>query len=199
MTPGPAAPILHREAIVNRSGIFHVARGPSAGTTARLAIGLGSNVGDRRRNLEFGRAAIARFLEDIRCSSIYETDPRYFRAQRRFLNACVTGRSELDPAETLARLQRIEREAGRREEGRVRYGPRVLDLDLLLYGERVIEREGLRVPHPRMTERAFVLIPLAEIAPRWVHPELGVSVDELADRVSDEGVKEVGDWDCEGG
>lgn len=115
------------------------------------------------------------------------------RAQPRFLNACCTGRSRLSPGEVLRRLQEIEREAGRRPGG-PRWGPRLLDLDLLLYDGRVIDRPGLRVPHPRMRERAFVLIPLAEVAPEWVHPETGLTVRELAAAISAEDVERWGGW-----
>lgn len=161
--------------------------------SSRLAVGLGTNLGHRARNLELGRAALIRLLDELRCSSIYETEPRGVRAQPRFLNACCTGRSRLAPGEALGRLQEIEREAGRRPRG-PRGGPRVLDLDLLLYDGRVIDRPGLRVPHPRMQERAFVLIPLAEVAPEWMHPETGLTVRELAAAVSAEGVEPWGGW-----
>jgi 2-amino-4-hydroxy-6-hydroxymethyldihydropteridine diphosphokinase len=163
----------------------------------RLAIALGSNVGDRRWNLWRGREAIARFLEDLRFSGIYETEPRHLEAQPAFLNACATGRTTLPPVEVLDRIQEAEREAGRVAEG-VRFGPRVLDLDLLLYGDRVIERPGLRIPHPRMAERPFVLVPLAEIAPDWRHPELGLTVDALAARAGSGGVGRRESWEGEG-
>lgn len=169
------------------------ARAPSEGPI-RLAVALGSNLGDRRGSLRFGRAAIAEFLEDVRCSRIYETEPRHLRAQPRFLNACCVGRTVLGADEVLRRLKEIERAAGREAE-EPRYGPRVLDLDLILYGEEVIDRPGIQVPHPRLAERAFVLVPLAEVAGSWVHPGLQTTVAELAERADREGVVARGSWE----
>lgn len=154
-------------------------RAPSSGSAVPVAVALGSNVGDRRKKLAFGRRSLETMLAGLRCSRIYETEPRYETNQRSFLNACCVGRSHLTPSELLRRLKMTEREAGRSVGGRP-YGPRTLDLDLLLFGDRIVDEPGLRVPHPRMAERAFVLVPLADVAPGWVHPELGRTVEELA-------------------
>lgn len=102
--------------------------------------------------------------------------------QPTFLNACCVGRTELSARSLLNALRALERAAGRRTGG-PRFGPRELDLDLLLYGERVIKEAGLRVPHPRMTERPFVLWPLAEIAGDWSHSETGRRIDQIAARL----------------
>lgn len=136
---------------------------------------------------------VARFLEEVRCSSIYETEPHGGPEQPRFLNACCSGRSRLSADAVLGRLKEIERAAGRRPGG-ARHGPRVLDLDLLLYGDHVIDGSELRVPHPRLVERPFVLIPLAEIEPEWVHPETGDTVGEMAECMSAKGVERYGGW-----
>lgn len=145
-------------------------------------------MGNRREKLIFGRRSLASFVDELRCSRIYETEPRYETDQPPFLNACCVGRSHLPPAELLGRLKETERAAGRGPGGRP-YGPRTLDLDLLLFGDRVVEAPGLRVPHPRMTERAFVLVPLAEVAASWVHPESGQTIGELAAEADPTGVE----------
>lgn len=144
-------------------------------------IALGSNVGDRRDHLN---AAISQLtarpgIEVLKVSSYHETDPVGGPAgQGKYLNAAAEIRTALSPAELLARLQEIEAGLGRvRDE---RFGPRTLDLDLLLYGLEIIHTADLTVPHPRMHERSFVLKPLAEIAPLAVHPGLQSTVMDLS-------------------
>lgn len=153
-----------------------------------VAVGLGSNLGDRLAYLRCGAAGLNALLGDLRLSSVYETAPRDLADQPPFLNACAVGRTRGSPEALLRGLQAIERSAGRVRGGE-RFGPRTLDLDLLLVGERIVRAAGLRVPHPRLAERAFALIPLAEIAPHWRHPELGRTVEELAREVSGQGVE----------
>jgi 2-amino-4-hydroxy-6-hydroxymethyldihydropteridine diphosphokinase len=147
------------------------------------AIALGSNLesrfGDREANL---REAVRRIesLGEVRAvSSFYDTEPVGYREQPRFLNGAMLLETELGPQELMRRLLGVERAMGREREGAVAKGPRVIDLDLLLYGDWVLWAEDLILPHPRMEERRFVLEPLAEIAPDWVHPVLGVTVREL--------------------
>jgi 2-amino-4-hydroxy-6-hydroxymethyldihydropteridine diphosphokinase len=153
-----------------------------------VAIGLGSNVGDRLGRLEDACRALEAKLADQRCSAVYESEPMYLEDQPPFLNACCVGTTRLPPRSLLEALQAIERRAGRGPGGR-RYGPRELDLDLLLYGDRVIEEVGLRVPHPRMTERAFVLWPLAEIAGDRLHPESGDPIARMAAELPRDGLR----------
>jgi len=131
-------------------------------------IALGSNLGDRPGNLARAAELMSELVEISAASSIYETPPWGVVDQPRFLNQVIKGNTSLAPMNLLYELKAIERLMGRRET--VRYGPRIIDLDILLYGDRVINYNRLQVPHPRMLERAFVLVPLAEISPGLVIP-----------------------------
>jgi 2-amino-4-hydroxy-6-hydroxymethyldihydropteridine diphosphokinase len=143
----------------------------------KAAIALGSNLGDRRAHLDFAIVRLRSHLTNLRVSRFHETDPVGVAAQPRFLNAAVTGQTALAAGELLALLLAIEMERGRE---RPHPGAaRTLDLDLILFGEEVIEEPGLRVPHPRFRDRGFVLGPLAEIAPDWRDPITGATVSEL--------------------
>jgi len=146
----------------------------------RVAFGLGSNLGDRAAHLRAAAEGLRAILEDIAVSSFLDTTP-VGPPQPRYLNAAVTGRTDRTPEELLAAAQALEARAGRVRTAR--FGPRTLDVDLLLYGEREIDRPGLVVPHPRLAERAFVLAPLAEIAPDWPVPGTGATVEELLARL----------------
>lgn len=142
-----------------------------------VAIALGSNLGDRERYLSDAIAALAPSISELRVSTFHETEPVGVGEQPRFLNAAATGRTTLSPQVLLATLLDIEHRLGRE---RPHPGaPRTLDLDLILYGDDVIEQPGLIVPHPRFRERRFVLEPLAEIAADWVDPVTGRTVGEL--------------------
>ncbi|MGN5883157.1 2-amino-4-hydroxy-6-hydroxymethyldihydropteridine diphosphokinase [Staphylococcus simulans] len=150
-------------------------------------LGLGSNVGDREAQL---KAAIdlldeQQGIEVIKVSSFYETAPVGYVDQPDFLNLCIKIETELSPHEVLERGLAIEQQLHRvRKE---RWGPRTLDIDILLYGDEIIETKDLSIPHPRMTERAFVLIPLQEIAPDKVEPRTQQKIKEIT--VPDETVK----------
>ncbi|MCA9771028.1 MAG: 2-amino-4-hydroxy-6-hydroxymethyldihydropteridine diphosphokinase [Myxococcales bacterium] len=148
-------------------------------------IALGSNLGDRAAYLQYARASIAELGELKGISGIYETAPVGGPAQGAYLNQVVAVDTAMEPERLLEGIQRIERSAGR--ERRERWGPRTLDLDLLLYGDRVIESERLTVPHPRMHERRFVLSPLADLAPNARNPVHGRTIRELLDELPDRG------------
>jgi len=122
-----------------------------------------------------------------RASSIYETEPRGFLDQPWFLNQVVEAETTLFPRQLLARLLKIEQEMGRQRT--IPNGPRIIDLDILLFGNTVIHLPGLEIPHPRMAERRFVLEPLAELAPAVRHPRTGRSVREMLAEVMDQPVR----------
>ena len=147
----------------------------------RAYVGLGGNLGDRegtlRRALEHLSAEPA--IAVVRTSRFRETDPVGLREQPRFLNAVACLETQLPPRALLTRLLGVERALGRTRDG-PRFGPRTVDLDLLLYGDAVIEEPGLQVPHPRLHERRFVLEPLAELEPGLVVPGRGRVSDLLA-------------------
>jgi 2-amino-4-hydroxy-6-hydroxymethyldihydropteridine diphosphokinase len=145
-------------------------------------VALGSNLGDRTGAFEGVIRAIERdpALEIEAASPVYETDPVGPGDQRPYLNAVVRLRTSLEPTELLDWLLDLERRLGRdRSEGAIRWGPRVIDLDVLFYGNLCIETERLVVPHPRIEERAFVLAPMADIAPDYVHPVLSRDIASL--------------------
>jgi 2-amino-4-hydroxy-6-hydroxymethyldihydropteridine diphosphokinase len=148
----------------------------------RVAIALGSNVGDRESHLQFAVDRLSSIISDRRVSRWYETEPVGVGAQPLFLNAAVVGETDLSPRRLLDTLLAIERERGR--ERPFPSAPRTLDLDLILYGDCVIDEPGLSVPHPRFRERAFVLEPLAEVAPDLVDPVTGRRVRELFARLT---------------
>jgi 2-amino-4-hydroxy-6-hydroxymethyldihydropteridine diphosphokinase len=142
-----------------------------------VAIALGSNLGDRVAHLTFAAGRLREFLAGFRLSSFHETEPVGVAGQARFLNAAAIGETALSAGELLQRLLAIENERGRQRP--YAGAARTLDLDLILYGDEVIEEPRLLVPHPRFRERLFVLEPLVELAPDWVEPITGTTIRDL--------------------
>lgn len=150
-------------------------------------ISMGSNVGDREQQIAAAIQALgARGVRIVRQSSIYSTEPVDVATQAWFLNCVLEVETDLMPRQLLRAFKDIENELGRRHS--VRRGPRVIDLDILLYGTSVVRASDLEIPHPRMTQRRFVLIPLAEIAPAAHHPVENKSVEELLAETEDRSV-----------
>ncbi len=155
---------------------------------ARALIALGSNLGDRAGYLLSGIAALSRAGVRVEAlSRIYETEPVGPPGQGRYLNQVARVETELGPGELLKLLLAVEKAHGRARA--VRFGPRTLDLDLLDYEGRVLDQPGLTLPHPRMHTRAFVLVPLLEVAPEWRHPRLKKSARELLSGLDVGGVR----------
>ena len=153
-------------------------------------LGLGSNIGDRVANLSAALRALAAIVTIERVSSVYDTAPMLYTDQPRFHNLVCQALTSLSPDALLHAVKEIERQLGRTSEPR--YGPRVIDIDVLLYDRLIVNTEALTIPHHRMAERAFVLAPLAEIAPSLAHPVLGETIAELLRRVPESDVERMG-------
>lgn len=158
-----------------------------AGTGTRAFVALGSNLGDRAAALAQAQAMIAAEDTVLATSQVYETEPVGGPEQGAYLNAVIAVRTERTPEALLGRLLAIEAEMGRVRE--VHWGPRVIDLDLLAFGDARRDTPALSLPHPRLAERAFVLVPLCEVGAEWVHPVSGKSARQLLSEVSRDGVR----------
>jgi 2-amino-4-hydroxy-6-hydroxymethyldihydropteridine diphosphokinase len=155
----------------------------SSPTKHKVCLSLGANIGDRLANLRAAKQALARYMTLIKLSPVYETDPAYVTDQPDFLNAAVLGETELEPLSLLYTVKEIERTIGRLPT--FRFGPRVIDIDILFYGALRLSSPELSIPHASLHERAFVLRPLADIAADWRHPVTGLTVRRMLDEIHD--------------
>ena len=147
-------------------------------------LGLGTNIGNKRRNLITAAALLAERVGDVLAlSGFYETEPWGFESNNRFLNAAVKLNTDYSPQELLVITQQIEKELGRTEKSNGTYHVRVIDIDILLYDDEVLQTPELVLPHPLMHERKFVMEPLAEIAPFVQHPIFKESIMDLNERL----------------
>jgi 2-amino-4-hydroxy-6-hydroxymethyldihydropteridine diphosphokinase len=156
--------------------------------SARVFLGLGTNLGDRAANLGAVCAAMTGQVRLVRTSRIYQTPPWGYIDQPAFLNQVIEVETSLSPVELLTLLKQLETRLGRVPT--FLYGPRLIDIDILLYDQQVLILPQLTIPHPRLEERAFMLVPLAEIAPTVVHPTSGFTIQEILARIDSSGVEE---------
>ncbi|UCE00668.1 MAG: 2-amino-4-hydroxy-6-hydroxymethyldihydropteridine diphosphokinase [Chloroflexota bacterium] len=158
-------------------------------------IALGSNLGDRAGNLRAAIKALEPAVCPLKCSPVYETPPWGYLDQPKFLNQVVEAETDLSPMELLGLLKEIEGHIGRKKS--VRYGPRLIDLDIILYNNEVINTPPLIIPHPHFAERSFVLLPLADLNPDLLHPTNGKSISELLAKVETNGIIQVSPEGCD--
>lgn len=150
-------------------------------------LSLGGNLGNRERYIQKAIDLISKETGTIlRVSKFYESEPWGFDTNSQFLNICAALETNLTPLDLLHRFQEIEKELGRKEKTSQGYASRVIDIDILTYGDRIIENENLTVPHPQMEKRKFVLLPLVEIAPDFTHPKTTKSIQQIIATTSDE-------------
>ncbi len=157
------------------------------GKKRKVILGIGSNIGDRRAYIEQAISELEQsFLTSIIRSSIYETEPWGFKAETSFLNCCVGFKSSQNPEKLLEITQKIEKKLGRsRKKNKNNYQSRTIDIDLLFVGDIEMKNKKLEIPHPRLYDRSFVLIPILELFPDFIDPSSKLSIQELVDRCND--------------
>ena len=152
----------------------------------RVYIGLGSNLGDRKANIREAEEKLAALPETriVKASSLYESEP-HGNAKTWFVNSVLEIETEFEPEELLKRTKAIETAMGRKRVKGKRWGSRIIDLDLLLFDNQTVNKRNLKLPHPEMQKRRFVLLPLSELAPHVTHPQLGTTISELLGGLKD--------------
>lgn len=148
-----------------------------------IFLGLGSNLGDRRENISSALRELKKFVNPIKISSLYETVPKDAPGHPQYMNAVFEATTELSPHELLKTIKRLEKKLGRASERDML--PRVIDIDILFYNQNSIRSDALTIPHARLHLRNFVLIPLCEIAPNYVHPVFNKSIANLKEICED--------------
>lgn len=151
-------------------------------------ISLGSNLGDKIKNTKYAKKEINKLCTKVRSSSLYLTEAREDINQPDYINSVIECKTDLSPGKLLEHLLFIEQKAGRVRDPERRYGPRIIDLDILLYNNYIIMEENLTIPHPKMTQRAFVLVPLLELNPGIVNPETGKKFSAYLSKVEEQGI-----------
>jgi 2-amino-4-hydroxy-6-hydroxymethyldihydropteridine diphosphokinase len=152
-----------------------------------IYLGLGTNLGERSQNLQEAIRLLASCCDVVRCSSIYQTEPWGYADQPDFLNQVIEVETRLSPLELLPALKAIETQIGRQVN--FRYGPRLIDIDILLFGNLLLESPSLTIPHAMLEKRAFVLVPLVELAPDLIHPASGILLRDTLHNLDSSGVK----------
>jgi 2-amino-4-hydroxy-6-hydroxymethyldihydropteridine diphosphokinase len=152
----------------------------------RVYVGLGSNLGDRKANIREAEARLGELPDSriVKTSSLYESEP-HGNAKTWFINSVIELETELEPEELLKRTRAIETAMGRKRVSGKRWGSRIIDIDLLLLDNQTVNKRTLKIPHPEMHKRRFVLMPLAELAPHVTHPHIGTSMSELLGGLKD--------------
>ncbi len=151
-----------------------------------IFLSLGTNVGDRLKNIVNTINELRKIIEVGSISYIYETEPWGYIDQNKFLNLCIQGSTDMGPQELLIEMKNLEEKIGR--EKTFQWGPRLIDIDILFYDDLILQEDKLVLPHSGIEERAFVLIPLLDINPNFIHPVLNKSMLELSENVSEDGI-----------
>ncbi len=155
----------------------------------QIYLALGSNLGNRLDTIESALKLINERIDNLELSSVYETEPWGVTKQPEFLNLCISGTTNMDPDELLRFVKDIEIKLGRKH--RHKWGPREIDIDILFCGDKIIQKADLSIPHPYLQDRAFVLVPLNDIAPNFIHPVIGKSIKDLLMVVDKSGVNKI--------